>query len=739
MPTSSITVTNHGYTIFDGDSSPATGDGSDLGSTTLGGVALTQTYTVTNQSGGTLNFWGLTLPEGYTLVEGLSGSLGNRASDTFTIQLPSSTWGTYSGQIEFESSDSQIPTYNFQITGLVARPGIDQSQQTVTDFAPTDVARIENLLADSKWGAALGTGTTLTYSFSGTSSVFSYTHNDGDWNAHDPVLNLTPAQQQAARAAMEAMSAVCNIQFVEVADTATQAGDIRWTSTGSSNQSTADAVLPSDGDASSGDIWFANGTYASFGLGGYEYQSFIHELGHAVGLIHPHEGLPASVYGEDQLKYTVMSYRAYLGAPLTGYTTDVYPSSYMLNDILALQYLYGANTSYHSGNDTYRWAADASIAECLWDGGGVDTIDASNQSAGCTLNLTAGSFSSIGMAFDNGDPLVWSVRDYLSIAYNVVIENANGSAYADTLTGNSAANLLKGNAGNDTLNGDAGHDTLDGGSGNDRMLGGDGSDTYYVNSSADQVVETNTASTGGTDLVVSSITRYTLATAIENGRINTTNAANLTGNSGNNVLYAGAGNNVLNGGSGTDTAHYGYASAAVTVNLSTTTAQATGGSGSDTLTAIENLMGSKYGDRLTGNIAANRLNGDAGNDTLSSGSGNDTLIGGAGKDSLSGGAGNDLFDFNALSELGLGSTARDVITDFMAGQDKIDLSTIDANSALAGDQAFTFVSSFTATAGQVRYSGGIVYLNTDADTAAEYEIQLTGSVPVSLSAVSFVL
>ena len=223
-----------------------------------------------------------------------------------------------------------------------------------------------------------------------------------------------------------------------------------------------------------------------------------------------------------------------------------------------------------------------------------------------------------------------------------------------------------------------------------------------------------------------------------------TGAANLTGNTLNNVLYAGAGNNALNGSTGTDTVSYQYGMGAgvttgVTVSLATATAQATGSSGSDTLTAIENLIGSALADRLTGNSAANQLSGGAGNDTLSGGLGNDVLVGGAGKDSLTGGAGNDIFDFNALSELGLSSTSRDVITDFTVGLDKIDLSTIDANTSLAGDQAFAFVSSFTATAGQVRYSGGIVYLNTDADTAAEFEIALMGVVPASLTAAAFVL
>jgi Ca2+-binding RTX toxin-like protein len=229
-----------------------------------------------------------------------------------------------------------------------------------------------------------------------------------------------------------------------------------------------------------------------------------------------------------------------------------------------------------------------------------------------------------------------------------------------------------------------------------------------------------------------------------------TGAANMTGNSLNNVIQAGVGNNVINGGSGTDTVSYaaGVGSTGVKVSLATTAAQATGGSGSDTLVSIENLLGSQYADQLTGNTGANRLEGGAGNDTLSGGSGNDTLdggagndtlIGGAGKDVMTGGAGNDIFDFNALSELGLGSTLRDVITDFTRGQDKIDLSTIDTNASLTGDQAFTFVTAFTTTAGQVRYSGGIVYLNTDNDTAAEFEIELTGTIPASLSASDFIL
>ena len=149
-------------------------------------------------------------------------------------------------------------------------------------------------------------------------------------------------------------------------------------------------------------------------------------------------------------------------------------------------------------------------------------------------------------------------------------------------------------------------------------------------------------------------------------------------------------------------------------------AQATGGSGSDTLIAIENLTGSNYNDRLTGNAAANLLSG---------GGGNDILVGGTGKDVLTGGVGNDTFDFNALAETGLTSSTWDIITDFTRGADKIDLSTLDANTATTANEAFTSVIGSTAafsTAGQLKVAGGVLYGNTDADSAAEFAIQIVG-------------
>ncbi|MEY4980086.1 MAG: hypothetical protein RLZZ352_2356 [Pseudomonadota bacterium] len=356
-----------------------------------------------------------------------------------------------------------------------------------------------------------------------------------------------------------------------------------------------------------------------------------------------------------------------------------------------------------TGNTLNNWLnAGSGTGNNAFDGGaGTDTVSYSRATAGVSVNLALSTAQATG----------GSGTDTL-----LNIENLQGSGYNDVLTGNAGNNRLDGLAGNDTLDGKAGADTL---------IGGDGSDTYYVDNAGDVVTETNASATGGTDIVYTSLSAYTLGGNVENGLINTATTANLTGNTLNNWLNAGSGtgNNVFDGGTGTDTVSYSRASAGVSVSLALSAAQATGGSGADTLLNIENLQGSQFNDVLTGNAGNNRLDGLAGNDTL---------IGGAGADTLTGGTGNDIFDFNALSELGLGVAARDVITDFTVGQDKLDLSTIDTNTVLAGDQAFAFVTSFTTTAGQVRYSGGIVYLNTDADVDAEFEIALTGVVPASL-------
>lgn len=257
-------------------------------------------------------------------------------------------------------------------------------------------------------------------------------------------------------------------------------------------------------------------------------------------------------------------------------------------------------------------------------------------------------------------------------------------------------------AGNDSFTGSTGNDSIYGFAGNDVMSGGAGND--YADGGA------------GND--------------------------NINGGAGDDIAIGGLGDDILNGSTGFDTASYSTAAAAVTVNLGLATQQNTVSAGLDTLVSVEKLIGSNFNDTLTGSATANMLMGGLGNDTLrgmagndiiDGGAGNDTITGGAGRDGLAGGAGSDIFVFSAASDSAT-YAARDMIRDFTTGAvvnvgDRLDLRLIDANSAVAGDQAFTFLgvsNNFTA-AGQVRVANDVIYANTDANLAtAELVIDLNG-------------
>ncbi|WP_075291662.1 M10 family metallopeptidase C-terminal domain-containing protein [Pararhizobium arenae] len=142
------------------------------------------------------------------------------------------------------------------------------------------------------------------------------------------------------------------------------------------------------------------------------------------------------------------------------------------------------------------------------------------------------------------------------------------------------------------------------------------------------------------------------------------------------------------------------------------------------------VQGQDAADKLFGGTANDVLEGGKGNDILMGNAGHDTLYGGAGADDLYGGAGQDVFVFKAASDLGTTANNSDTIFDFNSKDDRINLSAIDANSKLAGNQAFAFIAtkSFSGTAGELRYekksSDTNIYGDVNGDKKADFVVHL---------------
>lgn len=461
----------------------------------------------------------------------------------------------------------------------------------------------------SMWGTGRNQAPTLTYSFSSSNSK--YDHPIVPTSLNDKQINL-------ARQVMQFYSNVSNLKFAEVSDTSQSAGDIRWAATTDPVVSTAMGNPPEE-SAGAGDIWLGKNhitTYTNPTPGTYAYQCYLHELGHALGLGHPHQSDTKPSFEEDQIKYSVMSYRDYPGDAPGAYFTSYFPTTLMLNDIAAIQYLYGVNTAYQAGNNTYSWAAGTSIFETIYDAGGIDAIDASNQTQSVLLNLNSGSWSQIGKEFWNSYAYF---RDCLTIAYNTVIENATGSSYNDTLIGNSVAN------------------TLNGGLGADTMQGQSGDDTYYVENIGDNVIENFGE---GNDSIYSSI-NFTLSDNVENLTLSgsathgTGNSLNnlITGNSGHNSLYGGLGADTMRGLEGNDTYYVDNAGDIVIENTNEGLDYVFSGIDYTLGDNIETLvLLNTTAIRATGNTLSNEINGNSNNNILDGKGGADILKGWAGND-----------------------------------------------------------------------------------------------------------